>query len=368
MSSKETNTTKENLESIEKQNLKQATKELDDFIGIINHINVVIDNFNNLSNTDENDLYDLIYAKKKIEQRLESAEVINKDIKSSLSDILNRIDIILNSLTKEDIKFIQTNKLKNTAKLDKTKYSNRNKLKGLKDFTQKVKGSIKIQDWLKEYAKNRCVQALVILSLPFILNLIQKIGLWMGTGVNTPSSYTTLMSLFSTIANILSSACIGVLFIGIGLDMMYAIFLSDKEVEPDSPLNELLEHYVSEIAIKINKELREDKQHEFKSVDTSSRVIVAETLIDNLIFDITKQIKVIQAYDVSSNIETKIKIDELTNLHNKLIGIKDKSLKETGLKRLEALASGELIYWNTRDTVKEDTNLNDLYNKLEKGE
>lgn len=132
--------------------------ELNRFIKLSNHLKVVLSNFKNINTIDKNDVLDLLYIQKYIQQ-WKKTEITNKYIKDSLTDVYNTIEQLKESILKTDEQAynILINPIKNSNKLNKAKYIINNK--DLKS-KQKLLSDERLTQYLYSYdskANNICI-------------------------------------------------------------------------------------------------------------------------------------------------------------------------------------------------------------------
>lgn len=351
------------------QNINIQLNELDGFLRSAEHINKLMDNFNNLDTVDENDLYDLMYIRKSIEKQLEK-DISNKDIKQNLINILNKTDSIISLLNDKEVQRIQNNAIKNTNKLDKVKYGDKRKLKGLKDLTHKVKGNIDLKKALTKYILTR-VGTGIILTILIVLNtddILKSIGnhwdsllaqeqsieveqqidveeqidkLTVKPNEEVIDDMNKATKSIITVIDILFTLMFMLYISTFTLDIFYITMGYDLEKYKGNNLFSEGLKLISNGAIDILKQLEDEENYE--NIDTERRIVVAETLMDNLIFSLDKQIREMEV--------KKLDAKDLKDILSKLDKLKNDSIVKRGLGKIEALAEGEIIYWQNRDTI-----------------
>lgn len=155
-------------------------QEMEQFLDKSEQLKICLDNLDNVEDANRNDLYEIVYSKKEIERWL-SQGVENQDIKSSLEELLEDINIILKSLSEKQLNNIVSRDIKNTKdieKLNQIKYNNKKEYKGLIDKKEII--ARKKRSLLEKYFLKR-LPSLIIMGILMLL-------LFNGTFISANSS------------------------------------------------------------------------------------------------------------------------------------------------------------------------------------
>lgn len=173
-------------------------KEMESFVKISEHVNIVLDNMRNIDEIDTNDIYDLMYEKEKL-NRLLVTGIENKDIKQDSLAIINRIDTVLDTV---DFNKISENRLKDTKKSNKAKYENKDKFLGLKDYSKFSKK----YDFILDFGRYINSQIHIMLAYSFlalmmyympeitrtVVNMVSRFPGFDDTTVEAPETFETV--------------------------------------------------------------------------------------------------------------------------------------------------------------------------------
>lgn len=154
-------------------------REMEQFLEASKHLGTVLHNFENLGTVDKNDLYDLVYRKRTIETWLDDG-VTNEDIKHNLEQMLKSINILLDSISDDNLNKIINHNKKGIGKLNLAKYNNKQEFKGLRDAKEiKIKEKNIVQGYLARNASK--------IILAFALMLLVSNGTLFNVAKNTAS-------------------------------------------------------------------------------------------------------------------------------------------------------------------------------------
>jgi len=160
-------------------NVNKHAEELKEFEKLSSYINSVLDKFKSMDDADRNDLYELFYVQKALQNNLDKG-IENKIIRNNTQSILNNVTLIINSITDDDIEEIMKRKLKarKIGDVNKKKYGKRNKFNGLIDKSKnKVIMGNKVSDYIFGPGGVKLLIMLVlmgVIALPLSLDTMEK--------------------------------------------------------------------------------------------------------------------------------------------------------------------------------------------------
>ena len=369
-----------------KNHVDTQVEEMEKFLSRANHLKIVLDNISKQSTTDKNDIYDLVYNKRKIENWLK-LDIKNNDIKEDLTDILNRINTIINILNSEDIDNMLNKSVKNPSKLNKAKYEDTNKFKDLKDSGNK-KAILDTNRGLKQYLRIR-LPRLIIIGVTLALMLFISNSTIIEDTItsiipsnqdeeNVSDEYTkdeytnseqdsslseltqedvkpstesmkdTMISLKSAISFIMRLVTMAICIIntlGLSLDLLYIFTYG----QIGKPLDEYSKTLFSAEAIDTTSSLKEIIVD--GDVNNKDRIEVAKALLNNMIQYINKVKGYILVYSIPS-IDTDNNIRYAEDIMNELQRIKERTEVEQGINKVNAFVDAEIMYEYLESSIK----------------
>lgn len=369
-----------------KNHVDTQVEEMEKFLSRANHLKIVLDNISKQSTTDKNDIYDLVYNKRKIENWLK-LDIKNNDIKEDLTDILNRINTIINILNSEDIDNMLNKSVKNPSKLNKAKYEDTNKFKDLKDSGNK-KAILDTNRGLKQYLRIR-LPRLIIIGVTLALMLFISNSTIIEDTItsiipsnqdeeNVSDEYTndeytnseqdsslseltqedvkpstesmkdTMISLKSAISFIMRLVTMAICIIntlGLSLDVLYIFTYG----QIGKPLDEYSKTLFSAEAIDTTSSLKEIIVD--GDVNNKDRIEVAKALLNNMIQYINKVKGYILVYSIPS-IDTDNNIRYAEDIMNELQRIKERTEVEQGINKVNAFVDAEIMYEYLESSIK----------------
>ena len=350
-------------------------EEMEEFLSRTNHLNIVLDNISKSTTTDKNDIYDMVYSKRKIENWLK-LDIKNNDIKDDLNDILNRINTILSLLKSEDIEDILNRSVKNPSKLNKVKYDNANKFKDLKDSGNK-KAILDTNGGLKQYLKLRLPRLITIgITLALMLLISSNIltdAVEAITPNNQEEAYTEeqsqsiseviqeeelapsnenmketmigIQSALSFMVRLFAIAIFLLNILGLSLDILY-IFTNGQI---GKPLDEHSKTMFSQEAIDATSSLKEIILD--GDINNKDRLEVSRALLNNMIQYMNKVQGFVLNYEIPSiNSDNTIKYAE--DIMAELQEIKSRTQLEKGIHNIEAYVDAEIMYEYLESSIK----------------
>lgn len=145
-------------------------KEMEQFLSSSEQLKIVLNNLEKLNTANKNDLYEIVYSKKVIEDWL-SNTIENESIRESLEELLQSINLVLNSLSNSTLKTIADRDAPNTKdleKLNKLKYDDKKKYKGLVDKKQTIQK--KKQSLMQKYITKKFLSIVIVFAVLFFIN------------------------------------------------------------------------------------------------------------------------------------------------------------------------------------------------------
>lgn len=361
-------------------------KEMEQFLSSSEQLKIVLSNLEKLNTANKNDLYEIIYNKKIIEEWL-SNPIENNNVRESLEELLQSINLVLGSLSNNTLKNIANRNVQNTKdleKLNKLKYDDKKKYKGLVDKKQIIKK--KKQSLMQMYIGKRFISLVVVFLIMFsvytgaskdisetltntIINNIEQTDETSQPDENTSESniekFTELTNetlhpnddvlkasiknsseMFYFLISVVSSMLVVTILIRTCVDIMYLTM-------PMIRMIGIFNRYISEDALElIRLDTMELPTDENKVIDYTDRFEIALALLHNT-EDYLERIKLINSGNI--NKEQTLKIYETLNeLGIQLSDIK-KGIKSSDIiKRVESLVDAELLYTKYKEDIERD--------------
>lgn len=148
-----------------KINISDTLDEKDRFDEFTRYVDVMLKDFENLDKIDRNDLYELVYARKKAEQLLSQCED-NSITSENLHQIIDKLQLVYDAVTASKFEEICDRNLKSVGKINKAKYGDKGAFKGLTDSGNKVAdNTFSLKYYLKKQSK-----CLIILILTLLIS------------------------------------------------------------------------------------------------------------------------------------------------------------------------------------------------------
>ena len=144
--------------------INKQYNELDEYILIKDYINKVLSNFKDIDSLDSNDVYEIIYAKKLCESKLEQG-IENDGTREAFEDTLSRLRLITDLLNEEIFEKAIRNDLDKSKirKIQSSEYAKSNKVPDLPN-----KSKPKLANPIGEYFK-KIMSRLIILSIVILI-------------------------------------------------------------------------------------------------------------------------------------------------------------------------------------------------------
>lgn len=377
-------------------NVGKQVNEMEYFLNISEHLKVVLDRFSKQESADKNDLYDLVYSKRKLEE-LKNSELTNTDLSNDVDDLLSRIQLILTMLKPDDIENIIGVKIKDTSKLNKTKYGKKAIFENVTDsgnvgVISKIGG---FEAYLKSRLPKIFTSILVALFMMVAPNIAKTVSSTMVStveqSVTVDESIDTKESInadaeveqiietisdtenfkpqeetinsFKNIIEILIKCITLLLFmvttVQLSLDMIYIVSEGrmGRLLKTDDNTN-ITNNIISQDAQDALVPTYETCAHK---VNSNDRIEVASALLNNMINYMTKQKNCVIEYAVHPT-EQKIALKSLDEIIDELQEIKGRTLMSKGVNRIEAYVDAEIMYEQLRKSMNKEL---DWLNNLE---
>lgn len=336
-------------------------KEMEQFLKSSEQLKIVLSNLENLNTANKNDLYEIVYNKKVIENWLDGT-IENDDIRKSLEELLQSINIVLNSLSNSTLESIADKTVQNTKdleKLNKLKYNDKKKYKGLIDKKQIIEK--KKQGLIQRYLAKRCASIILIFaaSLFTFSGAIRDVSESVTSEFASEQTSETLYSneftpdkdiinytikIFGFLVSIFSALIVMVGLLRICIDITY---LAMPVVRYTGIFNRLIASELTEL-IKLNE--MELNTSENKIIDYRDKFEVSLALLHNT-EDYLERVKLINSGNI--NKEQMLKIYETLNeLGIQLSNIKKGINSSNIIKRVESLVDAELLYTKYKDDIE----------------
>lgn len=349
--------------------LNNQLKEMESFVKISEHVNIVLNNMKNIDEIDTNDIYDLMYEKEKL-NRLLVTGIENEDIKQDSIAIIKRIDTVLDTV---DFDKISENKLKDTKKSNKAKYENKNKFLGLKDYSKFSKK----YDFLLDFGRyiNSQIALILTYSLLFLVmyympemtrTIESMVSRFLGFEDTTVETVETVEALTSTVVNpseyinelaITLKNFIGIIAICMVIVVITRSIIFTIELASNGKLGnikvfgiKLKDTPILKTLCKEAEQVIEDnKTKVYNKINSQNRIETSEALLHNMLiwFKDSKNLKKSTVFsDEKSYKEQEYTMKEL-----------DKKLKDKRLtvrEKLETCVKIELLYEQTESLLEID--------------
>lgn len=263
--------------------VEEHEKQLEEYTRIVDYTNKVLDSITDVHNISENNVYDLIYAKKLLS---DAKDVTDVGVDKAIKDTLNRISLIIDLVRDEDI--TDSIDKKQYDIIDGSKYSKGSALKSLEDASKpKYKTTSAAEVYVKAEIPKFIEILLIVLAIkamPFILNALA------GTNVNESASevfntlYGTVLALFNIIATLL----IALKLFGIAIDTLYLKVPAMRyliESLADNKVDSGIKSFISNEALEA---IKLDGTQHFVGYEESqkyNRISLAETMYNNMVND-----------------------------------------------------------------------------------
>ena len=357
-------------------------KEMEQFLSSSEQLKIVLGNLGKLDTANKNDLYEIVYSKKVIENWL-SNPIENESIRESLEELLQSINLVLNSLSNSTLKTIADRDAPNTKdleKLNKLKYGDKKKYKGLVDKKQTIQK--KKQSLMQRYITKKFLSIVIIFAVMLFINtgglrdmsralanqilskntneqteqinemeeINEKLQITKDTLEVTRDTLETsieditqllffITSLVSYLLVITTSlrTCIDILYLTMPMIRMMGIF----------------NRYISEDTLElIRLDAMELPIDENKVIDYTDRFEIALALLHNT-EDYLERVKLINSGNINKVQMLNI-YKTLNELEIQLSNIK-KGIKSSNIiKRIESLADAELLYTKYKEDIERD--------------
>lgn len=329
-----------------KTKMSKHVDEMNDFIKLTDNIKVILNNSNG-SKLNSNELYDLVYCKKKLQSMI-SEETVNEDIKNDAKDIADRIDVMLSALNdSEYLEMMHREGKSNIRELNKAKYDDKNKFKGLKD---KKKRHTVFQSATQLLMFNSGVKFALITAIMFI-TMTDSVTSFVNFITSSGTASEGMKSGLCTVLSILLTIAMMILSITLVMDMMYTMFPAFKYTIDSNENNRT--SLVSSAALQAVRE-SEIGTDEYDSVDTNNRLKTSEALLNNLEVDIKERLDSLSSgknehinYDDTISIATcSLSDDELKQSLEEIKKINKRMKSKNKREALDAHVDAE-IYFET---------------------
>ena len=232
---------------MENESITRQVDELDDYMSISKHANAVLDNFSDLNNINENDIYSIVYIKQLIHNKL-AGKVDNDGVRESLNDTLNRIELIVKLLTPDIIEKARNKEKTKQDKekikhVEKQKYEGKRPTGGLFNLMSARRKETLENTSLQEYIKSKgliTVMAIGIcgFGMPHIIDLLIAVTnttATLATGTEAVNEMKSIQGSFvgvvRSLISILSTLITVVLTVGFVMDIMYIMFPSMQSLK-----------------------------------------------------------------------------------------------------------------------------------------
>lgn len=366
--------------------VSKQVNEMEYFLNISEHLKVVLDRFSNQESTDRNDLYDLVYSKRKLEE-LKNNGISNTDLLNDVNDLLSRIQLILDMLKPDDIENIIETKIKNPSKLNKAKYGKKDAFENVTD-SGNVSVISKIGGF-NAYFRSRIpkvitliITLLLMIAIPNILDVA-----FLAVNTSTESTvddekatdveqvyevisntenfkpqdetFNSLKSVTMTIIRCVILLIFSVTATQLVLDMLYIV--SEGQMGKLLKTDENHDVTNSLISTEAQDAVIHTYETEAHKVNSNDRIEVASALLNNMINYITNQKDFVIQHAVYTTDQKRI-IESLDELRDELQEIKGRALICDGINMIEAYVDAEITYEQLRKSMNKEL---DWLNNLE---
>lgn len=263
--------------------VEEHEKQLEEYTRIVDYTNKVLDSITDVHNISENNVYDLMYAKKLLS---DAKDITDVGVDKAVKDTLNRISLIIDLVKDEDITDYIDKKQYNI--IDSSKYSEGSALKSLEDASKpKYKTNSAIGVYFKAEIPRIIEIVFIVLAIkvmPFIMNDLA------GTNVNESYSdmfntlYSTVLSMFSLIATLI----IALKLFGVAIDTLYLTVPAMRiliENLVGTKIDSGIKNFISGEALEA---VALDGTQRFVGYEESqkyNRISLAETMYNNMVND-----------------------------------------------------------------------------------
>lgn len=362
-------------------------KEMEQFLSSSEQLKIVLSNLEKLNTANKNDLYEIVYSKKVIEDWL-SNTIENESIRESLEELLQLINLVLNSLSNSTLKTIADRDAPNTKdleKLNKLKYDDKKKYKGLADKKQIIKK--KKQSLMQMYIGKRFISLVVVFLIMFFVytgaskdisetltntiineNNIEQTDETLQPDENTlesniekfteltnetlhPNDVTLKTSMknfnemFYFLISVVSSMLVVTILLRTSIDILYLTMPAIRYMG-------VFDRFIADETLELIKlDAMELTTDENKVIDYRDKFEVALALLHNTEDWIEKT----KHFNLDFNIDNiqREKIDNIINNINKqLKSIKHGINSSDTIKKVESLVDAELLYTRYKDDIE----------------
>lgn len=330
--------------------INKQYNELDEYILIKDYINKVLSNFKDIDSLDSNDVYEIIYAKKLCESKLEQG-IENDGTREAFEDTLSRLRLITDLLNEEIFEKAIRNDLDKSKirKIQSSEYAKSNKVPDLPNKS-KPKLANPIEEYLKKIIVKMLISGLLLLFLLTggdITRLISEMVVELGNaGADTATHVVAdveqtseLINSFQNILNLvirlLTMVTFTVTSISTIMDIMYIAFPMFRYT-----VDSRAEKGMGNTASFVSSNAIEAVQIEgtilgYHYTDSYDKVGTAEVLLDNMI----TSLKCI----TDSDMEAEAHIGNLIKIKNRVNDCKNE------YERIKHLADVEIYYINNKE-------------------
>lgn len=329
------------------ENISKHIIEEEQYTKIINIAKIVLKNFDDIESLDRNDLYDIIYCKKKLQELVDSG-IVNQDIRYYAEDIIQRIDIMMQSIIDDELERILSREIKNNDKINKKKYNTAKQYSDMQYVGDKQ--DIRYTNPIKEYIIKRFPTLVGILVL-FPINLV--LPDLASDMVKMPDSsiaetYTGLINVVQGLSSFILVILVVSFTIGIAVDLFYLMIPSFREFVDSIKGNNT---FVSSEAIDALK--TESYVTIAHQLNTNDRFDVAENIINLLSKELPNFIDFVKIYANDVNpLHTNENIILLESMYTDIQSIKGRIKLAKLRNRIDGLVEAELIYEKLEDFRK----------------
>lgn len=361
-------------------------KEMEQFLSSSEQLKIVLGNLGKLDTANKNDLYEIVYSKKVIEDWL-SNPIENESIRESLEELLQSINLVLNSLSNSTLKTIADRDAPNTKdleKLNKLKYDDKKKYKGLVDKKQTIQK--KKQSLMQRYITKKFISIVIIFAVVLFINTgglrdvsralanqilskntneqteqineMGEINETKETNEKLQITKDTLEAHRNTLETSIENITQLLFFIASLVSYILVITISLRTcvdiiylTMPMIRMMGIFNRYISDDTLElIRLDAIELPIDENKVIDYTDRFEIALALLHNT-EDYLERVKLINSGNI--NKEQMLKIYETLNeLEIQLSNIKKGIESINIIKRVESLADAELLYTKYKDDIE----------------
>ena len=331
--------------------------EMETFLSISKHLKTILSKFDNIDTVDRNDLYDLVYCKKKLSQLIEQG-INNKDLEEDSKDLIIRVDTLLEAFTESQLCEIEERKVKDIASLNKSKYGTKNKFNKLtnsnKTDTKYINSTAKYLRRVAPKIMAMIVFSIVILYLDDIVKIITE-ELLLNDELLTTENFINikedLVIVCKTIVRLASLLVIFILEFSLISDLA---FINIPFIRAYMQENNTTDTFISNEAI--NSLKSEGYIEVAHKVNSNDRYDIAEALLVNSENILKHWVEYVNTYDTDcgASEDTANKIRELS-LDAQAIKANIHMSKGSNTKRrLEAYVSAEILYEDLEKVTQQE--------------